>query len=225
MAKTVLVVDDEATLVATVRYNLEREGYRVISAADGESAVALARTERPDLVILDLMLPGMDGLSVCRVLTRESRVPVLMLTAKVDEADRVTGLELGADDYMTKPFSMRELLARVRAVLRRGGREAPDETAAAGDLNVDLRGRRASRDGKPLSLKPKEYDLLAFLVRNPGRAYSREQLLSQVWGYEFAGDTRTVDVHVRWLREKIEDEPGRPSRLVTVRGVGYRFDG
>jgi len=225
--KKVLVVDDEPTLVATLKYNLEREGYQVITASDGDSGLSLARSDRPDLVVLDLMLPAIDGFEVCRLLRREMTVPILMLTAKADEVDKVVGLELGADDYVTKPFSMRELLARVRALLRRA-ETAPAvemELLAVGDLQVDLRRREASRQGRVLTLKPKEYELLLFLLRNRGRAFTREQLLDQIWGYDFAGDTRTVDVHVRWLRQKIEDEPAKPTRLITIRGVGYRFDG
>jgi DNA-binding response OmpR family regulator len=225
--KKVLVVDDEPTLVATLRYNLEREGYQVVTAADGDSGVSLARSDRPDLVILDLMLPMIDGFEVCRLLRREMVVPILMLTAKADEVDKVVGLELGADDYVTKPFSMRELLARVRALLRRA-ETAPavdSDLLTVGDLQVDLRRREASRAGRALPLKPKEYELLLFFLRNRGRAFTRDQLLNQIWGYDFAGDTRTVDVHVRWLRQKIEEEPAKPTRLITIRGVGYRFDG
>jgi DNA-binding response OmpR family regulator len=225
--KKVLVVDDEPTLVATLRYNLEREGYQVITASDGDVGLTLARSDRPDLVILDLMLPAIDGFEVCRLLRREMTVPILMLTAKADEVDKVVGLELGADDYVTKPFSMRELLARVRALLRRA-ETAPAvemELLAVRGLQVDLRRREASRQGRPLTLKPKEYELLLFLLRNRGRAFTREQLLDQIWGYDFVGDTRTVDVHVRWLRQKIEDEPAKPTRLITIRGMGYRFDG
>ncbi len=222
--KKILVVDDEPTLVAALRYNLEREGYRVVDCGDGEAALALARSERPDLVVLDIMLPGLDGLEVCRRLRRESSVPILMLTAKGEEADRVVGLELGADDYVTKPFSMRELVARVRALLRRA-EAAPGDVLVSGDLRLDLRRREATRKGQVLPLKPKELDLLAFLMRHRGRAFSREEILAQVWGYDFAGDTRTVDVHVHWLREKIEDEPSKPTRLITLRGLGYRFEG
>jgi DNA-binding response OmpR family regulator len=224
--KKILIVEDEPTLLATLRYNLEREGYAVATAPDGEAALALARGERPHLIMLDVMLPKMDGLEVCRILRRETAVPILMLTAKTEEVDKVVGLELGADDYVTKPFSMRELLARVRALLRRAER-SPDggESLTTGDLLVDLAKRQVSRAGVALPLKPKEYELLAFLTRNRGRAFTRDQLLSQVWGYDFAGDSRTVDVHVRWLREKIEDEPSKPTRLITVRGTGYRFEG
>jgi DNA-binding response OmpR family regulator len=224
--KKILVVDDEPTLVATVKYNLEREGYQVATAADGESGVAVARAERPDLIILDLMLPGLDGFEVCRILRREMTAPILMLTAKTEEVDKVVGLELGADDYVTKPFSMRELLARVRALLRRAEAPPPEaKVLTAGDLQVDLRRRQATWRGQALVLKPKEFDLLVFFLQNCGRAFTREQLLDQVWGYDFAGDTRTVDVHVSWLRQKIEDNPAKPTRLLTVRGVGYRFEG
>jgi len=225
--KKVLVVDDEPTLVATLKYNLEREGYRVITAADGESGLSAARANRPDLILLDLLLPVMDGLEVCRVLRRETTTPILMLTAKTDEIDKVVGLELGADDYVTKPFGMRELLARVRALLRRAEAAPPAEVEVllAGDLQVDLRRMEASKDGRTLVLKPKELDLLAFFLRNRGRAFTRDQILNQVWGYDFVGDTRTVDVHIRWLRQKIEDRPAGPCRLITVRGVGYRFEG
>ncbi len=227
LVKKILVVDDEPTLVATLKYNLEREGYRVMTASNGEAALSQARTGQPDVILLDLMLPGLDGLEICRILRRETAVPILMLTAKGEETDKVVGLELGADDYVTKPFSMRELMARVRALLRRAeisaGVEADVITAA--DLIVDLRRREASLRGQALTLKPKEFDLLAFFLRNRGRAFTRQQLLDQVWGYDFAGDTRTVDVHVSWLRQKIEDNPSKPSRLITVRGTGYRFDG
>jgi DNA-binding response OmpR family regulator len=225
--KKILVVDDEPTLVATLRYNLEREGFGVVTASDGESGLSAARANRPDLILLDLLLPVMDGLEVCRILRREMTTPILMLTAKTEEIDKVVGLELGADDYVTKPFSMRELLARVRALLRRAETAATGETEVlvAGELLVDLRRREASRGGQALPLKPKEFDLLAFFLRNRGRAFTRDQLLNQIWGYDFVGDTRTVDVHIRWLRQKTEDVPAKPSRLITVRGVGYRFDG
>ena len=227
MPKRILVVDDEPTLVATLRYNLEREGFEVSTAADGEEALSKARTQRPDLIVLDLMLPVLSGYEVCRILQKETAVPILMLTARSDEVDKVVGLEMGADDYVTKPFSMRELMARVRALLRRAERPAAADEAerlSAGDLTVDLPRRVVTRDGRPVALKPKEFDLLVFFLRNPGRVYTREQLLEQIWGYDFAGDTRTVDVHVRWLREKTEEDPSSPKRLVTVRGVGYRLD-
>ena len=224
-ARTVLLVDDEPTLVATVKYNLERDGFQVLTAGDGETAMNLARARRPDLVILDLMLPVMDGLEVCRLLRRESKLPILMLTAKAEEVDKVVGLEIGADDYLTKPFGMRELVARVRALLRRTESTPEVESLVSGDLMIDLRRRQAFRDGDALELKPKELELLIFLMRNRGRAFTREQLLRDVWGYDFFGDSRTVDVHMRWLRQKIEVEPAKPVRLVTVRGTGYRFEG
>jgi DNA-binding response OmpR family regulator len=224
-AKTVLLVDDEATLVATLRYNLEREGYRVLTASDGDKALSVARQERPDLMILDLMLPVIDGLEVCRILRRETSVPILMLTARAGEVDKVVGLELGADDYVTKPFSTRELLARVRALLRRTTSPSDEEVVVSGDLRIDLKRREAIRGETTLELKPKEMELLIYLMRHRGRAFTREQLLREVWGYDFYGDSRTVDVHVSWLRQKIEAEPGKPTRLLTVRGVGYRFDG
>ena len=230
MAETVLVVEDDATLAAALRYNLERAGYACLLAADGARALELARRERPALVLLDVMLPGIDGIEVCRRIRAESTVPIIMLTARVEEVDRVVGLEVGADDYITKPFSMRELIARVRAALRRAGMR-PDEDGesarpvAFGRIRVDPARREVSRDGQALALKPKEYDLLWFFVRNPGRVFSREQLLERVWGYDFAGSSRTVDVHVHWLREKIEDDPARPRYLRTSRGAGYLFDG
>jgi DNA-binding response OmpR family regulator len=224
-AKTVLLVDDEPTLIATVKYNLEREGYRVLTASDGEKALTVARAERPDLLILDLMLPVIDGLEVCRILRREMSTPILMLTARAGEVDKVVGLELGADDYVTKPFSTRELLARVRALLRRTVSTGDEEVMVSGDLRVDLKRRDAKRGSTTLELKPKEMELLIYLLRNRGRAFTREQLLREVWGYDFYGDSRTVDVHVSWLRQKIEEEPSKPTRLLTVRGVGYRFDG
>lgn len=225
--RTVLVVDDEPTLVATLKYNLERDGYRVVTAGDGGAALTLARAEHPDLMILDLMLPVMDGLEVCRIVRREMSLPILMLTAKTEEVDKVVGLELGADDYVTKPFGMRELIARVHALLRRAEPGAAEEGAsiATGDIIVDLKRREVTRKGERIELKPKEFELLLFFARNKGRAFTREQLLRDVWGYDFYGDSRTVDVHIRWLRQKIEDEAAKPVRLVTIRGTGYRFEG
>jgi DNA-binding response OmpR family regulator len=229
MMARVLVVDDEATLVDTIRYNLRREGYEVQVAGDGNEALRLARAATPDLVVLDLMLPGLDGLEVCRQLRRDSTVPILMLTAKDDEVDKIVGLEVGADDYMTKPFSMRELLARVRAMLRRSrmvqqaGEADGAQAVRSGDLEVDPLQRRVTLGEKSIQLKPKEFDLLVYLMQQRGRVLTRDQLLEKVWGYTFGGDTRTVDVHIRWLREKIEEDPGTPRRLETVRGVGYRF--
>lgn len=222
----ILVVDDEPTLVATLRFNLEKEGYEVLSAADGEDAIALARQSTPDLVILDLMLRGLHGFEVCRVLRRETATPIIMLTARTDEVDKVVGLELGADDYVTKPFSMKELIARVRARLRRADENgAPAEMLASGPLQVDLMRREASKDGRPVSLKPKEFDLLVYLMRNRGRVLTRSQLLQAVWHYDGFGQTRTVDVHIGRLREKLEDSPDSPAWIITVRGSGYRFAG
>ena len=225
----VLVVDDEATLVDTIRYNLRREGYDVQVASEGNEALKLARATSPDLVVLDLMLPGIDGLEVCRQLRRDSTVPILMLTAKDDEIDKIVGLEVGADDYMTKPFSMRELLARVRAMLRRSrmtqqtAESDGAQSVRSGDLEADPLQRKVILGERSLQLKPKEFDLLVYLMQQRGRVLTRDQLLEKVWGYTFGGDTRTVDVHIRWLREKIEEDPGTPRRLETVRGVGYRF--
>jgi two-component system OmpR family response regulator len=224
--KTILIIEDEAALVAALTYNLRREGFGVASAGDGVEGLRLARDKRPALVILDLMLPGMDGIDVCRRLRSQSTVPILILTAKSDEVDKIVGLEVGADDYMTKPFSVRELLARVRALLRRVEMEqdaAPPDIVELAGLHLDLRGRQATKGGRDLALKPKEFDLVTFLARHPRQVFSREQLLDEVWGFEFAGTSRTVDVHVRWLRQKIEDDPGRPAHLLTVRGSGYKF--
>ena len=225
----VLVVDDEPVLVDTIRYKLRREGYEVHVAGDGQEALRLAQASAPDIVVLDLMLPGLDGLEVCRQLRRESTVPILMLTAKDDEVDKIVGLEVGADDYMTKPFSLHELVARVRAMLRRSrmqqsvGTPEAEQPVRSGDLEADSLQRRVQLRGEPLQLKPKEFDLLVYLMQHRGRVLTRDQLLEKVWGYTFGGDTRTVDVHIRWLREKIEENPGSPRRLETVRGVGYRF--
>ncbi len=225
--KKILVVDDEPTLLAALKYNLERENFQVDTAADGEQALHVARTLNPDLVILDLMLPGMSGLDVCRVLHKEMTVPILMLTARDSEVDKVVGLEIGADDYVTKPYSTPELMARVRALLRRAdtGGAVTRDVVTCGDIRIDPARHEARRGSETMHLKPKEFDLLLHFARHPGRAFTREQLLSEIWGYDFAGDTRTVDVHVRWLRQKIEDSPGEPRRLVTVRGTGYRFEG
>jgi two-component system alkaline phosphatase synthesis response regulator PhoP len=225
-AKTVLVVEDEESLASTLSYNFRKNGFNVISAADGVEGLRAARRDNPDVIVLDLMLPKMDGLEVCRRLRAESDVPILMLTAKTEELDRVVGLEVGADDYLTKPFGMRELIARVRALIRRSsGGSARQEASriTAGALEFDLRGRTVTRAGQPVALKPKEFDLVFFLARNAGQVFTREQLLEQVWGYEFFGGSRTVDVHVRWLREKLEEHPAQPRHLLTVRGVGYKF--
>lgn len=226
---TVLVVEDDSTMLSVLKYNLTKEGYDVFTAADGVEAVETAHKHKPDMVILDIMLPKMSGFEVCRILRKEMTVPILLLSAKNDEIDKVVGLDIGADDYMTKPFSMRELLARVRAMLRRVGMqntESPGENRLVADnIEVDIAQHKASVSGSLLDLTPKEFDLLTFLVKNKGLVFSRENLLEKVWGYDYPGDTRTVDVHVRWLREKIESSPNKPTRLVTVRGVGYKFEG
>ncbi|MEO7913303.1 MAG: response regulator transcription factor [Roseiflexaceae bacterium] len=223
---TILLVEDEPTLSETLRYNLEREGYTVLAAGDGVSGLELARREQPDLLILDVMLPRLDGFSVCRILRQESDMPILMLTARQDEVDRIAGLELGADDYVAKPFSLGELLARVRAIMRRSDRQpiSSREVLEAGTLRVDTGSRRAWSAATELTLSQKEFDLLTCLIRNRGMALSRDVLLERVWGYDFLGDSRTVDVHIRWLREKVEQDPSRPIYIQTVRGVGYRFE-
>jgi DNA-binding response OmpR family regulator len=220
----ILLVEDEKTLAETLAYNLRREGYDVILAGDGETGLQRARTESPDLVILDLMLPVLDGLSACRILRREMDTPIIILTARGTEVDKIVGLETGADDYVVKPFGLGEFLARVRAVLRRVPTPQRDQLTS-GDLALDLTARRATKGGAELKLSHKEFDLLAELMRNRGAVLSRDLLLTQIWGYDYFGDSRTVDVHVRWLREKIEDDPSDPQRIVTVRGVGYRFEG
>ncbi|HWH37488.1 MAG TPA: response regulator transcription factor [Candidatus Limnocylindrales bacterium] len=228
MAQTILLVDDEQTLRQLVAEALRDEGYRVVEAADGSAALEAFRADAPDLVLLDLMLPELSGIELCRILRRESDVPILMLTAKGSELDKVVGLEVGADDYVTKPFSLRELMARVRALLRRSdaadrrsGSVSKDGLLSLGRVEVDLAGHRLMRGGQPLAVKPKAFELLTFLLRNRGQAFTREQLLERVWGYDYAGETRTVDVHVHWLRQVIEDDPHRPQLLETVRGVGY----
>jgi two-component system OmpR family response regulator len=227
MSDKILVVEDDANLLETVRYNLLKEGYETVTAIDGEQAVDAARREKPDLIILDIMLPKLNGFEVCRILRKEMTVPILMLTAKADETDKIIGLEIGADDYMTKPFSMRELIARVHAMLRRAkiSVSPTPQSIKIGALEIDTSRHMASISGASLELSPKEFDLLAFLARNKGLVFSREQLLEKVWGYDFAGDTRTVDVHVRWLRQKIEADPARPLYLLTVRGTGYKLEG
>jgi DNA-binding response OmpR family regulator len=227
MARTILVVEDEPTLRETLVEALESDGFRVVAAADGREALTRFRGERPDLVLLDLMLPELSGIEVTRIIRAESGVPIVMLTAKDSEIDKVVGLELGADDYVTKPFSLRELTARVHALFRRADASvaagAPPPIVELGTVQVDLAGHRLLRDGDPVSVKPKAFELLAFLIRNPGQVFSRDQLLEKVWGYEYAGETRTVDVHIHWLRSQIEDDPGQPRFIHTVRGVGYVF--
>ena len=234
----VLVIEDERTLVETLDYSLRRQGYAVFTATEGRAALELARTETPDLVILDIMLPGLDGFEICRILRQETSVPILMLTARTEEIDKVVGLEMGADDYLTKPFSMRELMARVKALLRRVRLDREEMTAVAAvtpdvaiermvfdNLVIDLSRREVLRDGIVHHLKPKEFDLLVFLARNRGIVLSRDLILERVWSWEYDGGSRTVDVHVRWLREKIERDPSNPTRIVTVRSIGYRFEG
>ncbi len=232
--KRVLVVDDEAVLRETLAYNLRREGYDALLAPDGQQGLNMIRRERPDLVILDLMMPGMDGLEVCRALRRDSDVPVLILTAKDDEVDKVVGLEIGADDYVTKPFSMRELLARVKSHLRRAERHqaegpvnlvmAASQPIVRGDIEISPAKHEVRLANVKIPMKPKEYQLLLLLASNPGIVLTREVLLERVWGFEYAGGTtRTVDVHINWLRKKLEDDPSVPRYIQTVRGVGYRF--
>jgi DNA-binding response OmpR family regulator len=229
-ARTVLLVDDEPLIRETVAEALEGDGLRVLTAADGREALQRVREDSPDLVLLDLMLPGIAGMEVCRILRRESSVPIIMLTARDSEVDKVVGLELGADDYVTKPFSLRELQARVRAQLRRHGAKGatsqepangPPPAIRLGAVTVDLAGHRLLRDGTAIPVKPKAFELLAFLVRHPGQVFTRDQLLERVWGYDYAGETRTVDVHVHWLRGRIEEDPAEPRFLQTVRSVGY----
>lgn len=237
MAEKILVVEDEVSLQETLVYNLKRQGYEVEAVSDGLAALEAARRSHPDLILLDVMLPKMDGFEVCRILRQEMNVSVLMLTARDDEIDRVVGLELGADDYMTKPFSMRELLARIKARLRQIRLIREEMEAIAGNLppashplvfnnlSLDLSRREVRLDDRLIPLKPKEFELLVFLAQHQGQVLSREFILEKLWGWDFIGDSRTVDVHVRWLREKIEPDPASPQRIVTVRGAGYRFDG
>ena len=229
-----LVVEDEVALQEALEYNLNRQGYTTQVASDGRSAIEIARSFQPDIIVLDVMLPLLDGFEVTRILRQEMNTPILILTARDDEIDRVIGLELGADDYLTKPFSMREFLARVKALLRRVRliREEIDHEVSAqsevlrfGNLTLDLSRREILLDDKPLPVKPKEFDLLLFLANHRGQVLSRDLILERVWGWDFHGGSRTVDVHVRWLREKIEENPAVPTRIVTVRGAGYRFEG
>ncbi|MCU0485060.1 MAG: response regulator transcription factor [Anaerolineales bacterium] len=232
---TVLIVEDETALRETLAYNLARQEYVVEAVGDGKAALEAARRLHPDLILLDLMLPGLDGIEVCRILRQEMNIPILMLTARDDEIDRVLGLEIGADDYITKPFSMRELMARVKAHLRRerliraevepSMEVPPKEVLQVGNMELDLTRREARLNHVPMALKPKEFDLLLFLARHRGQALTRDFLLREVWGWEFSGGTRTVDVHIRWIREKIEQDPSNPVRIITVRGSGYRFEG
>jgi DNA-binding response OmpR family regulator len=238
MPETILVVEDEPSLQETLVYNLEKQGYTVEAVGDGRAAIEAARRMKPDLIVLDIMLPELDGFEVCKILRKESSVPILMLTARDDEIDRVVGLEVGADDYLTKPFSMRELLARVKAQLRRTGMlreemakikspeaDAPQEVLTFDNLEINLTRREVTLDGQVLALKPQEYDLLLFFAQHKGQMLSREFILERVWGWDYIGGSRTVDVHVRWLRQKIEKDAASPTRIVTVRGGGYRFEG
>ena len=226
--KKIMIVEDDRNLLDTLVYNIEKEGYAAITSINGEEAVESARKEKPDLIILDIMLPALNGLEVCRILRKEMSVPILMLTARNEEVDKIIGLEVGADDYMTKPFSMRELIARIRAMLRRAGMTATepdsiDKIIIIGTLTIDTERHKVTVSSKELELSPREYDLLVFLAANKGLVFTRDQLLEKVWGYDFAGDTRTVDVHIRWLRQKIEFNPSKPEKLITVRGAGYKL--
>lgn len=234
MSERILVVEDDPTLQETLAYNLTRQGYLVDTAGDGQTAIESARVNSPDLVVLDIMLPILDGFEVCRILRQESNVSILMLTARDDEIDRVIGLEMGADDYLTKPFSMREFLARVKAQLRRvrldrehiGLQANQDrEILQFGNLILDMTRREVRIDETPISLKPKEFELLLFLAKHRGQVLTRELILERVWGWDFSGGSRTVDVHIRWLREKVEPDAAQPVRIITVRGAGYRFEG
>jgi DNA-binding response OmpR family regulator len=236
MTEIILVVEDEPALQDTLSYNLKKDGFIVEAVGDGQSAVESARRLKPDLIILDIMLPELDGLEVARIIRKEMNTPILMLTARDDEIDRVVGLEVGADDYLTKPFSMRELMARVKAQLRRTRLlkdELGKQTASATphskltfeNLVINLTRREVTLYDDPIKLKPKEYDLLEFFGEHKGQMLSREFILERVWGWDFIGDSRTVDVHVRWLRQKIEEDASNPTRIITVRGGGYRFEG
>lgn len=234
MSDLILVVEDEISLRETLAYNLEKVGYRVYTTGNGRDAVRLARELKPALILMDIMLPGIDGIEATRILRNEMSVPILMLTARDDELDRVLGLEMGADDYVTKPFSMRELMARVKASLRRvelAKSQVTDtdlavkETLVSRNLEIDLSRHEVRLDNEIVALKPKEFELLLFLAQHMGQLLSREVILERVWGWEFVGGTRTVDVHIRWLRSKLETDPAAPTRILTVRGAGYRFDG
>ena len=228
--ETILIVDDEPTIVEVVGLYLQREGFRVVTAADGNAAIAAIEQQRPDLVVLDLMLPGLGGLEIARRLRASGALPIIMLTARGEETDRVVGLELGADDYVTKPFSARELVARVKAVLRRAQSPAPPAAAAEasvlaiGGLRLDAAAHVVTLEGQPVSLTVREFDLLHFLMRHPGQVFTREQLLDNVWGYAFASEMGTVTVHIRRLREKIEPDPANPTFLQTIWGVGYKLE-
>ena len=221
----ILVVDDERVMVKGIKFNLENEGYQVDTGSDGEEAVDKARTGQFDLIILDLMMPKIDGLQACMKIREFSNVPIIMLTAKGEDADKIIGFECGADDYITKPFNILELKARIRALLRRAASSAQQQREAdrltQGSITLDLAERAAWRDGRPVDLTAKEFDLMVLLMQNPGRVYSRENLLNLVWGYEYIGEFRTVDVHIRRLREKLEPDPANPEHILTKWGVGY----
>jgi len=234
MPEKILVVEDEPSLQETLAYNLTRQGYAVESAGDGQAALTVARQSNPDLIVLDIMLPKLDGFEVCRILRQEMNVPIIMLTARDDEIDRVIGLEMGADDYLTKPFSMREFLARVKAHLRRvrlireefDSESTPSkEILQSGNLILDPIRRETRLNDRLITLKPKEYELLFYLIRHQGQVLSREQIMESVWGWSYTGGSRTVDVHIRWLRQKIEMDPNHPERIITIRSAGYRFEG
>lgn len=234
MTHTILIVEDEPTLQDTLKYNLDKAGYQTIVVGNGIDALETARDNPPDLILMDIMLPGLDGIEVTRILRHEQTTPIIILTAKDDEIDRVLGLEIGADDYIAKPFSMRELLARVKAQLRRvrlvekdlqGPRSQPGAKLEFGDLVLDTHRRDVYLQDRLLQLKPKEYELLYYLAVHQGKALSRDLILEEVWGWDYAGGSRSVDVHIRWLREKIERNPSNPERIITLRGVGYRFEG
>ncbi len=228
MAK-VLIIEDEETLARNLAEKLKGEGFNVLTAGEGEEGLEKIRSDHPDLIVLDIMLPKLDGLSLCRIVRRDpatAHIPIIMLTARGTEVDKIVGLESGADDYVVKPFALGEFLARVRAVMRRApGRPALQDELISNDLRLSLTGRRLFKDGKETKLSNKEFDLLAELMRNRNVVLSRDLILTKVWGYDYFVDKRTVDVHIRWLREKIEDDPSNPRRIVTVRGVGYRFEG
>ncbi|NWG18460.1 MAG: response regulator transcription factor [Chloroflexi bacterium] len=225
----VLIIEDEVTLANNLADKLRSEGFTVITSVDGEDGLEKVRAEHPDLIVLDIMLPGLDGLSLCRIVRRDSatsHIPIIMLTARGTEVDKIVGLESGADDYVVKPFALGEFLARVRAVMRRApGRPVLQDELVSNDLQVSLTGRRVFKGGDEIKLSNKEFDLLTELMRNRGVVLSRDLILTKVWGYDYFVDKRTVDVHIRWLREKIEQDASNPRRIVTVRGVGYRFEG
>jgi phosphate regulon transcriptional regulator PhoB len=221
----VLVVDDENPILDAVSYNLRKEGYHPLTASDAEQCMQIVLNENPDLIILDVMLPSASGFDICKRIRKDRNVPIIMLTARAEEMDRVVGLELGADDYVTKPFSMRELMARVKTILRRVGSEelSREEICETGGITIDPTRYEVKVNGKPVDLSPREFDLLRFLATHPGQVFNRQALLDRVWGADAYVEDRTVDVHIRWLREKIEDDPSHPIRLLTVRGVGYKF--